>query len=593
MIARLLIPLMMGLWTTGSPAGDVAEVRIEPTGSQTEISIMTEGEVEVRDFLLDDPARLIVDLEGAQHALPGHAFEGIARGGVVRLRTSQFRDDVVRLVFELSRPLDYSVERSDGAVRVLFANPGGSFQAWSTTPATRQMDPAVAEQLQAGAGGGARADAAGVRQQEQQSAQPEISVSYDSAGMLEVIAGFAEYAGVSIVPGEGVAGKTVRGVDIQDQPWDVALDAILSSQGLGWRRTESGIILVDELSNLRSRDTLQTETRVFRINYAGADSVANTLRELASDKGQVVSYQGTNSVIVTDVPSVVTRMDSLIGVLDRRTPQVAIEAKLVFVDRTRVNQLGIGYSLRERDPEGSTTAIGNALSEADRQQTGGQQQVATVQPGGEAISALANADGRLAAPALAILAQTAFAGFDLFGFLDALSEQQLTDVQAAPTIQVVDNQSARIQVGEDVPIRTLEQGAQTQQAQVTVQFEETGVILEVTPHVTNNNQVLLEVRAERSGVNLGQSDVGFTIDRQIGETQVLVDNGETAVIGGLTRSELTRSVSGIPGLMDIPVLGALFRTSLDQEIKEDLIILVTPHVSSPTADVTTLGAEEG
>lgn len=592
MIARFLIPLMMGLWATGSPAGEVAEVRIEPTGSQTEISIMTSGEVEVRDFLLDDPARLIVDLEGARHALPGHAFEGIARGGVVRLRTSQFRDDVVRLVFELSGPLDYSVESSDGAVRVLLSNPAGSFDSWSTSPAGRQLDPAVAEQLQGGAAG-ARADAAGAsqpRSSRQQSAQPEISVSYDSAGMLEVIAGFAEYAGVSIVPGEGVAGKTVRGVDIQDQPWDVALDAILSSQGLGWRRTDSGIILVDELSNLRGRDTLQTETRVFRINYAGSDSVANTLRELASGQGKVVSYQGTNSVIVTDVPSVVTRMDSLLSVLDRRTPQVSIEAKLVFVDRTQVNQLGIGYSLRDEE---SATAIGNALSEADQQQTGGGQQIATVTPGGEAVSALANADGRLPAPALAILAHTAFAGFDLFGFLDALAEQQLTDVQAAPTIQVVDNQSARIQVGEDVPIRVLEAGAQTQQAQATVQFEETGIILEVTPHVTNNNQVLLEVRAERSGVNLGQSDVGFTIDRQIGETQVLVDNGETAVIGGLTRSELTRAVSGIPGLMDIPVLGALFRTSLEQEFKEDLIILVTPHVSSPTADVTTVGAGTG
>ena len=585
MIARFLIPLMMGLWAAGSPTGEVAEVRIAPTGSQTEISIMTSGEVEVRDFLLDDPARLIVDLEGARHALPGHAFEGIARGGVVRLRTSQFRDDVVRLVFELSRALDYSVERSEGTVRVLFSNPGGSFESWSTSPAARRLDPAVAAQLQRSSGR-ARADAANARgAPAQQSAQPEISVRYDSAGMLEVISGFAEFAGVSIVPGEGVAGKTVRGVDIQDQPWDVALDAILSSQGLGWRRTESGIILVDELANLRTRDTLQTETRVFRINYAGADSVAQTLRQLASGKGQVVAYQGTNSVIVTDVPSVVTRMDSLINVLDRRTPQVAIEAKLVFVDRTKVNELGIGYSLRDSE---SATAITNALSEADQQQQGGN--IATVTPGGEAVSALANADGRLPAAALSILAHTAFAGFDLFGFIDALGEQQLTDVQAAPTIQVVDNQPARIQVGEDVPIRVLEQGAQVQQAQVTVQFEQTGVILEVTPHVTNNNQVLLEVRAERSGVNLGQSDVGFTIDRQIGETQVLVDNGETAVIGGLTRSEVSRSVSGIPGLMDIPVLGALFRTQREQEFKEDLIILVTPHVSSPTADVTTVSS---
>jgi type IV pilus assembly protein PilQ len=151
-------------------------------------------------------------------------------------------------------------------------------------------------------------------------------------------------------------------------------------------------------------------------------------------------------------------------------------------------------------------------------------------------------------------------------------------VQAAPTIQVVDNHNARIQVGEKTPIRVLDTGSGNVQAQATVQYEDTGIILDVTPHITNNNQILLDVSAERSGIQTEIPDVGFTFLKQIGETRLLLDDGETMVIGGLTLSQVDRSETGIPLLMDIPVLGPLFRTTKSQERKTDLIILVTPHI---------------
>ena len=149
---------------------------------------------------------------------------------------------------------------------------------------------------------------------------------------------------------------------------------------------------------------------------------------------------------------------------------------------------------------------------------------------------------------------------------------------AAPSIQVVDNHRARIQVGERTPIRVLERGAQTEEATINVQFEDTGIILEVTPHITNNNQILLDVSAERSGIQTDIPDVGFTFLKQIGQTRLLLDDGETMVIGGLTLSQVDRTESGIPLLMDLPVLGALFRTTKNSERKTDLIILVTPNI---------------
>ncbi|MGH7539463.1 MAG: secretin N-terminal domain-containing protein, partial [Gemmatimonadota bacterium] len=337
MIARSLLAFVLAAWFGRAPS-DVSEVQIAPVGAETEITVLVQGDISVHHFMLTEPARLILDVEGAQHALPRHTFEAIGRGGVIRMRSSQFRPDVVRLVFDLTRDLEYEIGRAPGSVRVRFRNPGEPFSRWSTTVGVDETASAAAPPRSA------------MGLPAVQEAQPRITVAYDSASMLDILAGFSEFAGVSIVPNGEAADVAVRGIDIRNQPWDRALSAILSAQGLGWQTTESGIVVVDRLENLKARDELLRETRVFRINYASADSVAATLQELVTpERGQVVAYAGTNSVIVTDAPSVVARMDTLVRSLDKRTPQVAIEAKIVFVDRTDVQELGIVYDLKERD----------------------------------------------------------------------------------------------------------------------------------------------------------------------------------------------------------------------------------------------------
>ncbi|UCF10181.1 MAG: AMIN domain-containing protein, partial [Candidatus Bipolaricaulota bacterium] len=593
MIAKLILALVLAA-RVGEAPKDVSEVRIAPLGTETEISVYVEGDVTVTDFMLTGPPRLILDLKGASHGLPRESYEGVGRGGVLRIRSSQFRPEVVRLVFDLTAELEYEITQDDDAVRVRFPNPGESFADWTTSgeeaPPVAVMGTGEAVEDNRAIGG--EPSLAVVQQ-----AQPRITVNYDSASMLDVLGGFSEFAGISIVPNGDAADVTVRGVDIRDQPWDVALRAILSAQGLGWKTTESGIIIVDKLESLVARDTLLTETRVLRINYASADSVASTLERLATDRGQVVAYQGTNSVIVTDAPSVVARMDTIVSALDKRTPQVAIEAKIVFVDRSDIMELGIVYDLKERDGGFVEQGINDVIAVPDPNEppqlvdTDGdgipdqaffkRTNETLVNIGGDALATLANANDRVVTPALQILGAVVFGEFSLFAFIEALEAHQLSDVQAAPSIRVVDNHNARIHVGEKTPIRVLEQGAQVEEATINVQFEETGIILDVTPHITNNNQILLDLSAERSALDLGPSDIGFIFKKQIGQTRLLVDDGETAVIGGLTLSEVTRSVTGIPGLMNVPLLGALFRTTKEQESKTDLIILVTPHIVFP------------
>src|SRR5690606_30470489 len=192
---------------------------------------------------------------------------------------------------------------------------------------------------------------------------------------------------------------------------------------------------------------------------------------------------------------------------------------------------------------------------------------------GEGVAAIANADAIITQAALKLVWTTTVGGFRFSSFLQALQSVDLADVQAEPSITTLDNREAVIKVGEDVPVRIIDFGSQggsgTTQPKATVQFKETGIQLRVTPHVTNNRQVLMQVEAERSALRLlAQADLGFTIQKQNAKNQLLVADGETAVIGGLTVTSITKTRSGIPLLVDLPILGKLFGFSNTQEQRQ-------------------------
>ena len=186
---------------------------------------------------------------------------------------------------------------------------------------------------------------------------------------------------------------------------------------------------------------------------------------------------------------------------------------------------------------------------------------------------------------------TALGKFQLTSFLDALQEVRLADLQAEPSIVTLDNRQASIQVGQEIPIRVLDAGTATggatgaQAPRATVQMKQVGIILTVTPHITNNRQILLLLHAENSDAQLASSDVGFIFGKQSGDTQLLVGDGETAVIGGLTVTQTTQSKSGIPLLVDLPIIGRLFGETRTDDEKRDLLILVTPHIIDDGAPI--------
>ncbi|HET7041554.1 MAG TPA: type II and III secretion system protein, partial [Gemmatimonadales bacterium] len=200
--------------------------------------------------------------------------------------------------------------------------------------------------------------------------------------------------------------------------------------------------------------------------------------------------------------------------------------------------------------------------------------------GGSSVAAVGNSNGSMPDAALKILATTTFGDYSLSAFLEGVQSLNLSDVQAEPLITTLDNTAADLLVGEETPIRVIDAGtAGAGGATANVQLKETGIRLTVTPHVTNNRNVLLDLRTERSALQaLAAADLGFNFQKQMATNRLLVDDGETAVIGGLTVTQVDRTRSGIPFLSALPGLGKLFSYSRTDERRRDLIILVTPRI---------------
>ena len=381
--------------------------------------------------------------------------------------------------------------------------------------------------------------------------------------------------------GKGVSGQVTA--EIRDKPWSQAFQAILAAQGLSAQEMPGGIIRVDDPTALAELDSLEPlETQVVRVNYARASELGKSIEGiLTKNRGKVNADTASNSLIITDTKSRLVSIVDFARGLDIRTPQVSIQAKIIFVDRTDLEQLGVKYDL------GSSNQFFNKL--VQRPDPNGEpgdvypSNVNVVDLGGNAVSAIANANSDIPLSALDLVFSTALGGYSLTAFLSALERVELSDVQAEPVITTLDNKRADIIVGEEVPVRIVDYstsgGVAGQQPRATVSFKETGIRLTVTPHVTNNRQILMSLKTERSSVKpLAAADLGFSIDKQATENQLLVADGETAVIGGLTVTTVQRTRSGIPLLSSLPLIGNLFSFSSNSENRKDLLILVTPRI---------------
>lgn len=571
LLAALASPAVAG---SGPGDGEVLSVAVNSAPGAAEVTIAIHGQVQVKDFLLANPDRLVLDLPGAKLTGALALYDGVERAGIRNIRYAQFSPTIVRVVIDLSGPKDYTIESTDAGVRVRFGA-DRAFLAWSSLAPADQAAPATLP-APAAASAPARRPEVVVLNGDAEPQQPgvrRITVTWDGATLADVAAGFAAYSGKSVIVGAGVDQRQLVSAQLQDVPWTDAFRAVLAAQGLSATEMPGNIIRIDSPRALASLDSLEPlETRMVRVNYAKVASLARNLTGLLTkNRGTVVADSATNGLIITDTRSRIETIVNFVHGVDTPTPLVSIQAKIILVDREDIQNLGIKYDVGAPD-----ATRGSFFNDVVSRGTGSE----FVDLGGSSLAAIGNSNANIQDAALRILATTTFGDYSLTAFLEGLQSVSLADVQAEPLITTLDNTPADLLVGEETPVRVIDAGtAGAGGATSNVSFKETGIRLTVTPHVTNNRNVLLDLKTERSALQLlAAADLGYNFQKQTATNRLLVDDGETAVIGGLTLTQVDRTHTGIPFLGALPGLGKLFSYNKTDERRRDLIILVTPRI---------------
>jgi type IV pilus assembly protein PilQ len=426
----------------------------------------------------------------------------------------------------------------------------------------------------------------------------------DVRALLQVIADFTNF---NVVTSDTVTGSvTLR---LKDVPWDQALDIILQSKGLGVRKNGNVLWIApkDELA-LKEQNELEAKKKVadleplrtqsFQLNYTKSEEVAKGLTgqmqagntapgaaqatRMLSPRGSVIFETRTNQLFVTDIPAKLEEIQSLIAKIDVPVRQVMIEARIVEADDRFGRSLGA--KLGATDARGLQGGIpgyrvagNNYLSfggnySATGYQTGQSPQVDFSNTQFVNLPANVSSLGGAAAATFAATLFSATANRFLNLEISALEAEGRGQIISSPRVITADQVKALIEQGEELPYQAATSSGATQ-----VQFRKANLKLEVTPQITPEGNVILDVDVNKDSV--GRSTVaGFAIDTKHVKTQVLVENGGTVVLGGIfTQTEKTE-LNKVPLLGDIPVVGNLFKNNARSTNKTELLVFITPKI---------------
>lgn len=379
-----------------------------------------------------------------------------------------------------------------------------------------------------------------------------ISVDFHDADIRTVLLAFSEFSGVSIIASMNVSGKvTAR---ITDQPWDKALYSLLRNNGLDVRE-DDGILNVDTIENSRNTEQLEDLiSRIFRLNFQRSSEIAATVSALLSERGKLQPDPGSNSLLVIDIPDRIEKIREVLAELDSETRQVEISVQLSFINKRTLRELGIDWK---------TGNLTNPLTDTrfDVGVTGG---------------------ARVADPHATLSFGTIRKGMNFSAVLNALESMNKARTIAKPVITTLNNLEARVLVGERTPLRVVDYGAVGPEAsgpRATTQMVETGVKLQVLPQITENNKVLVQILAENSTAESGPDGVFFKT--QEASTRLMLDDGATGVIAGLTVTSETKVKTGVPGISKVPILGRLFSYDKDVSEEEELVIIISANIIRP------------
>lgn len=444
----------------------------------------------------------------------------------------------------------------------------------------------------------------------------KLSLNFQNIEVRAVLQVIADFTGLNIITSDSVTGSlTLR---LKDVPWDQALEIIMQSKGLD-KRKNGNVILVapaDELaakekqafeSQQQIDDVEPMRTEVFTLNYMKAEALKDILsdpkQKILSKRGSAVLDPRTNTVFVQDIPRYLEQVQAIINKTDVPVKQVMIESRLVIADEKFGKDLGARFGVTQTGRPGSSVAtvgstIGNrptnitATGTITQGQHNGTLQTTLTDtirynPAANTNSTLTSSDGlpdlmsnlpvtKAGAGSFAFTLFRLSAGLLLNLELSALETDQRGKVVSSPRITTANQRKAKISAGTEIPYQQASSSGAT-----NVAFKPAELSLEVTPQITPDDKIImeLEVKKDRVGqtVRAGLGEA-VSIDTQKINTQVLVGNGETAVLGGIYEQTDRTDVDKVPFFGDLPVMGNLFKRKSITSDKTELLIFITPKI---------------
>jgi type IV pilus assembly protein PilQ len=442
-----------------------------------------------------------------------------------------------------------------------------------------------------GAAGFASSAASNVLAQQRYTGR-RINIDLKDADIHNVLRLLADTGHVNIVTADDVGGTiTIRMVNV---PWDQVLDVVLQAKGLGMVRT-GNLIRVALLTQLQKERELRLaqmkqeyeltplETRLIPISYAHADELQQRAKELLSPRGSIAVDERTNVLIARDIGANLNFIEQLVRSLDTQTAQVLIEARIVEATSKYQRDVGIQwggdttYSASTGNPTGiafpSSVAVSGGNYDNNTPTAGISPFTRTVPTPNFAVN-LPAAVGTGQGGALGVTLGSIDNTLNLALRLSALESSGLVRIVSAPKVMVLDNKEARINQGTLIPF------AQVSALGVQTTFQEAKLQLLVKPHVTADGGVSMHVKLNRDEPDFTQTSPRGdpTILKREAETDLLVMDGHTAVIGGIYTRNTGRNLDQIPFFGDIPIIGLIFQRRRAADARGELLIFITPHI---------------
>ncbi|MBM4144651.1 MAG: type IV pilus secretin PilQ [Nitrospira sp.] len=562
-------------------ATEITDVSFDASGDSVKVLIKGNGSMVPNVFPIDD--RIVIDI-------PDVVMNTVLPSGVVSpvkgIRAGK-HEEKIRLVLDLREKTNFDVSATGDTIAVILNKSGRE-------PSVSTLAQMSGDKYERGLeyperSKGLEAIERSLEKQENEfmaegrcksflEGKENVNFDFQDQDIVPIFRLFADISGCNLFVHPDVRGKAT--MKFRDVPWNQALDTILKTFSLD-KSVEGNIIRIapntifakESEEKIRAREALvkaePLDTKIFPVSYAEVAIVEAAVRnsKILSPRGSISVDKRTSSMLIKDVASVFPEVENLLATLDRPTPQVLIEARIVEVNTNNEQELGIqwGLNLKASNTLAGIGGLSGVPFTSSGPFTGGNYLVDFPSKGVGPLGGSGITFG--------IINPARTMGLDIQ--LSAIASVGNLKVISNPKILTVDNGKAKILQGKSIPVRKL-----TTEGTISTEFKDVTLELNVTPHITPDGSIAMAVEIKKEELDPTVPSVEGVpgTDKKEANTNVIIKDGETIVIGGMYKITTNDSEQGVPGLMKIPVLGWLFKTNKTSTTTTELLIFVTPRI---------------